>query len=79
MELALAVERFQVPDDRQKDFLADLLRVFPREVVSKPKNEASCRGVMPIEQLVPGRRLTAAAAREQLSLRLGTHAVLDNI
>ena len=47
-----------------------------REIVPELENEPPRRRVMPVEQLVPRLRLTAAAAREQICFRVQTHAVM---
>src|SRR5262249_39380473 len=73
LELALALKRADVFDDGEENFLANLLRVFPGEIGSELENEASRRGVVPIKQLIPGTRLAAPAARQQLSFRFAAH------
>ena len=45
-----------------------------REVVPKLKDKAPGRRVVLVEQLVPSPRFTPAAARNQLSFGIGTHA-----
>ena len=79
LKLAAAVEGIEVPDDGQEDFLANLLDVLAREIVPELKDKAPRRRVMPVEQLVPGPRLTTAAARKQVSFGVGTHADSDSI
>ena len=49
LKLTPAVEGIEVPDDGQKDFLANLLNVFAREVVPKLKDKASRRCIMAVE------------------------------
>jgi hypothetical protein len=79
LELAPAVKGIEVADDGQEDFLANLLDVLAREIVAKLKDKAPRRCVVPVEQFVPGPRLTPAAARKQVSFSVGTHAESDCI
>ena len=70
LELAFALKRMQMLDDGKKGFLADFLSILTRSIMSKLKDESRGGGVVPIKQLVPGRRVTQAALRQQLALGL---------
>ena len=79
LKLASTMEGFEVPDDGQEDFLANLLDVLARKVVAELEDKAPRCRVMPVEQFVPGLRFTPAAARNQLNFSIGTHAESDSI
>src|SRR5260370_35443139 len=74
LELALALEILKALDHRQKDLLANLLGIFPREVVAELEDESSRRRIMKVEQLLPRLRLALAAAGQQPGFAGSTHA-----
>ena len=74
LKLAAAVEGLEVPDDGEEDFLANLLDVLAGEIVPELEDKAPGGGVMQVEQFVPGPRLAAAAAGDQIGFGFGTHA-----
>src|SRR5262245_35724068 len=75
LKLALALEGFDILDDREKNFLANLLHIFPSEIASELKNKSPRGGIMPIEELVPGGGISPPATREQFGLGLLSHTV----
>jgi hypothetical protein len=65
LELGVSLERSEIFDNRQENLLADLLDIFPGEVVSKLGHEAGCGSIMKVKELIPGVRLASLAAIEQ--------------
>jgi hypothetical protein len=61
----------------EKNFLANLLYVFRREVRPETKNETSRHRVVPVKQFIPRVGITASAADQQLSF--GIHSPFDSM
>ena len=62
LELGIALKRGDIFDYRQKRFLTNLLDIFACKVGRKLKNETAGGRVMPLEDFVPGCRVTAPAS-----------------
>jgi hypothetical protein len=73
LKLALAVKRLEVADDGEKNFLANFLGVFVREIGAELEDETTGGGVVQIEELVPGIGLPATASFQQFGF--GAHAI----
>src|SRR5207247_8195482 len=69
LKLALAVERLEVANDGQKNFLADFLGIFACKIRRQLENDTPGGRVVPIEQFVPRFSLAAATTRQQFSFR----------
>jgi hypothetical protein len=68
-----------VLDDGQEHLLANLLGIFPRELLPELKYE-SCRcGIVPVEQFIPGAGFTPATAGKQINFGVRAHDGYDSI
>src|SRR5262245_25881552 len=73
LELRITLKSVQVLDNRQKNFLGDLLDIFSGEVGRQLENEPTRRGIMLIKKLVPGVSLALAAAGQQVGFGVRSH------
>src|SRR4051812_19605725 len=66
LELAIAVEGFDIFYDGKESFLADLLRVLTGEGIIQLENETPGSGIVQAKELVPRGRFSAPAAGKQI-------------